>query len=66
MEQTITYQAAMAEIERILAELESSNPDVDNMIQKVQRASELIQLCRQKLSLTDEALQQLFDQQPQS
>ena len=45
----IGYAQAMAEIEAILRELESSSVDVDHLAERVQRASVLITLCRDRI-----------------
>jgi exodeoxyribonuclease VII small subunit len=45
----ISYQAALAEVEKIVAQLENNELDVDNMAEAVKRAAELLNLCRQKL-----------------
>jgi exodeoxyribonuclease VII small subunit len=47
---SIRYVDAMAELEAILAELEGDDVDVDILATKVARASELIRLCRGRLS----------------
>ncbi len=44
------YAAALDELDRILRELESSDVDVDHLAERVARASELIALCREKIS----------------
>lgn len=44
------YSAALAEIDTILRELESSDVDVDVLATKVARAAELITLCRDRIS----------------
>lgn len=46
----ITYAAALRELEEILAELERDNVDVDRLAGRVQRASKLIRLCRERIS----------------
>jgi len=61
-ESPLTYSQAMQEVEQILAALEKNNPDVDLMSQQVKRAVELLQLCRQKLVETDEAIKHVFEQ----
>lgn len=43
------YAAALAELEGILAELERDNVDVDRLGGQVQRAAELIRLCRERI-----------------
>lgn len=44
-----TYTEAATELEQILRELESGRLDVDEVVAKVRRASELITLCREKV-----------------
>ena len=58
----ITYTAAKAEIEKIVALIESDALDVDQLTKHVKRASELVVFCKQKLSETDEELQKVLDQ----
>jgi exodeoxyribonuclease VII small subunit len=43
------YAAAMAELESILAELEGDELDVDVLAERVQRASELLKVCRARI-----------------
>jgi len=45
----IGYAAAMRELETILGELERPDVDVDVLASKVERASELIRLCRERI-----------------
>jgi exodeoxyribonuclease VII small subunit len=46
----IGYADAMRELDDILEELERDDLDVDVLAAKVQRASELIQLCRTRIA----------------
>ncbi len=46
----IGYADALAELEEILAELEADSVDVDRLATQVQRAAELIRLCRGRIS----------------
>ena len=46
---SLGYAAALSELEAILAELERDNVDVDHLASQVQRASELIRLCRERI-----------------
>ena len=48
-EKKISYAEATAEIEKIMAELRTDNIDVDTLAQKVKCASDLIELCKDKL-----------------
>lgn len=58
--ESLSYQAAMAELEEIMKSLESGQPDVDDMVKQVQRASELIAFCQQKLTKTEAAIEAIF------
>ena len=44
------YADALAELERILRELDSDTVDVDVLATRVARASELIQFCRDRIA----------------
>ena len=44
------YAEAVAELDRILAELEDPAIDVDGLAERVRRAAELIELCRERIT----------------
>jgi exodeoxyribonuclease VII small subunit len=46
----LAYLVALDELDAILADLEESSVDVDQLAQRVKRASELIALCRERIS----------------
>ena len=46
---TTGYAEAIGELESILDELESNDVDVDVLAEQVKRASELIELCRDRI-----------------
>lgn len=54
------YQEAFAELERIVREIESEAVDVDQLAAKVKRASELIKICREKLTATETDVQEIL------
>ena len=58
----ISYTEAMAEIEKILAELRSENIDVDTLTEKVARASSLIEMCKNRLHTTEQEVKKLFEE----
>jgi len=60
-EKKFSYNAAMQEVEEILASLEKNNLDVDEMSLKVKRATELLQACKQKLYQADAEIQAVFE-----
>jgi exodeoxyribonuclease VII small subunit len=49
-----TYKDAIKELEKIVAEIEDENIEVDMLTEKVKRASYLIRLCKNKLKSTDD------------
>lgn len=46
---SLTYDAAITEVEQILAELEASIVDVDHLAERIARASMLLEFCRSRL-----------------
>ena len=50
MEKEKTYSEALAELEAILAGFESGSADIDTLAAQVGRATELIKLCRARLT----------------
>ena len=60
MTPNLTYKQATQELETILKAIENDDVDVDELTQKVQRSSELIKLCKQKLRTAEEAINQVF------
>ena len=48
-----SYDAAMQEIQSIVAELQNESVGVDALAEKVRRASDLIKMCREKLRQTE-------------
>lgn len=53
-EEEIGYVDAMHELEMILDELEGDHLDVDVLAERVRRASELIRLCRSRITRAQE------------
>jgi len=49
MEQTRTYEESYKELTAIAGEIENDTISVDQLAQKVKRASELIKICQSKL-----------------
>ncbi len=48
-----TYSEASAELEAILQQVESDEIDLDVLSEKVERAAELLALCRERLAATE-------------
>ena len=56
-----TYSAAADELDAILAEIESGSADVDELATKVERASELMHICRDKLTTTEVRVHKIIE-----
>lgn len=49
-ENEIGYEAAVSELEEILAALDEDDIDVDHLAEQVKRATELVKICRDRIS----------------
>src|SRR5262245_55508312 len=49
----VRYGAALAEIEQILASIDRDEIDIDELSAKVERAVELLKICRARLKATE-------------
>lgn len=58
--ENIKYEAAVAELEQILSQMESGQLDLDALTSKLKRAQELISLCKDRLTKTDEEIQKIL------
>lgn len=61
--ENIKYEAAVAELEQILSQMESGQLDLDALTSKLKRAQELISLCKDRLTKTDEEIQNILKEQ---
>ncbi|MGE0018281.1 MAG: exodeoxyribonuclease VII small subunit [Draconibacterium sp.] len=57
---TLTYTEAMTEVEEILEQIESEELDVDDLAEKVKRVSVLLKTCKDKLTKTNEQVEQIL------
>ena len=58
----VKYSEAIEEVERIINQIESNELDIDELTEKIRRASELLKFCKQKLHFTEEEIQKIIDQ----
>lgn len=56
----IKYGEAIKEIEQILSQIEQEELDVDDLTSKVQRVSELLTICRNKLRTTEQEVEKIM------
>lgn len=58
----MTYAKAMAELESIVAKMQSDNCDIDSLASYTTRAMELLKYCRQKLFTTDQEVKKCLEE----
>ena len=56
----LKYEAAMAELQTITHKMENDELDIDQMSEQLKRAKELIKLCKDKLTKTDEEIKKIL------
>lgn len=65
----INYTLAFDELQQIVSEMEDGQISVDELAMKVKRASELIRICKSKLTTTEgdvqKILKELEEQSPE-
>ena len=54
------YEEAMRQLQEIVSKMENDELDIDQMSEQLKHAQELIKLCRDKLTKTDEEIQKLL------
>ena len=54
------YEEAVAQIETIVRKMENDQLDVDSMTEQLKKVQELIRLCKDKLTKTDEEIQKIL------
>lgn len=59
-ETKLTYSQAIAELEKIVREMQSENCSIDNLSAYTTRSLELLKICKAKLLATDEELKKIL------
>jgi exodeoxyribonuclease VII small subunit len=60
MNDTSNYAEAYEELQRIVSEIENGEISVDELSEKVKRATELIRICKLKLTTTEEDVNKIL------
>ena len=55
-----TYKEAFEELQLIVSEIESGQTPVDELTEKIQRAAQLIAVCKAKLSASETEVEKLL------
>ena len=62
IDQNLTYQQALDELTDIVAQLENESIPIDELADKVKRASNLIHYCQSRLNATDKEVKKIISQ----
>lgn len=54
------YEEALKELEQIVSKMENNEVGIDEMTTQLKRAQELIKLCRDRLTKTDEEIRKML------
>ena len=60
MNSTTSYAEAFEELQNIVSEIESGEISVDELSEKVKRATHLIRICKTKLTSTEEDVNRIL------
>lgn len=60
MEKEMKYEEAVAELERVVMQMESGQMDLDAVTEKLKKAQKLIKYCKERLTETDGEIQKIL------
>lgn len=55
------YEEAVRQLEEIVRQLENNELDIDELSAKLRQAQQLIKLCKDKLTKTDEEIKKILE-----
>jgi len=58
------YEEALADLDRILEELEGEETDLDSLAARVARASELVRHCKARIQATELEVEKVLEEMP--
>ena len=59
----VKYEEAVRQLEEIVVKMERGELDIDSMATQLNKAQELVKLCKQKLKHTDDEIKKLLENQ---
>jgi exodeoxyribonuclease VII small subunit len=62
MQKELTYTAAFEELKEIVDQLENDSISVDELTEKMKRATVLMKICRDKLTKTEEEVNKTIEE----
>ncbi len=61
MEKNMKYEEAVSELESIVKRLENNEMDIDELSAELTKAQQLIKLCKDKLTKTDDEIKKILE-----
>lgn len=61
MKKTLNYEEAVSQLEEIVKKMESGELDIDMMSTELKNAQQLIKLCKDKLTKTEEEIKKILE-----
>ena len=61
MKKAHNYEEAVSQLEEIVQKMESGELDIDMMSTELKKAQQLIKLCKDKLTKTDEEIKKILE-----
>ena len=61
MEQELTYNQALAQLEALVKKMQAPDCDIDNLSAYTSQALKLLKFCKNKLTGTDQKVKQVLD-----
>ncbi len=65
MDKNVKYEEAVAQLEEILRKMENNQLDIDSLTEQLKKAQQLVKLCKDKLTKTDEEIQKILNSEQQ-
>lgn len=66
MKEELKYEQAYQELQTIVRRMENDELDIDQMSEQLKRAQQLIKLCKDKLTKTDEEIKKILTEDNKS
>ena len=63
MKEELNYEQAFQELQAIVRRMENDELDIDQMTVQLKRAQQLIKLCKDKLTKTDEEIKKILGEE---
>lgn len=61
MDKNMKYEEAFAELQTIVRKMENDELDIDQLSVQLKRAQQLIKLCKDKLTKTDQEIKKILE-----